>query len=175
MTAVLETARFRLQPISAHDAEHRALYVHLYTNPAVMAQIGSPLAVDAAARAFGRFCASVQGDQPGHRYWMIVDPAEGAIGLAGFHRQGDSAAIGAMLHQDWWRRGVTTEVFTRLLAHGWNEMGLTRVFGDSLVGHAQVVGALFHGLGFTVSPAGQATSGRCRWEKCRPQQPGTHR
>lgn len=166
MTAVLETARFQLQPIAVDGAGHRDLYVSLYTDPLVMGGVGPPLAADAAGRAFERLCALTQGSHPGHRYWIIVETrSAAAIGLAGFRRHGDEGEIGAMLAQAWWRRGVATEVFTRLLAHGWSVMGLRRVIGESLSAHAEAVGALFAGLGFVVAPDAASAHDRRRWEK----------
>lgn len=166
MTVVLETDRFQLQPLNVHDAGQRALYISLYTDPVVMGGIGPALAANAASRAFERLCALTQGNHPGHRYWIIVEMQSGAAtGLAGFRRYEDEGEIGAMLRPNWWRRGVATEVFTRLLSHGWSVMGLKRVIGESLVSQAEAVGGLFAGLGFVVAPDAASALDRCRWEK----------
>ena len=171
MKAVLETARFQLQPIDVQDAGHRAVYIHLYTDPEVMAQIGPPLTPAAAERGFNRLCELTAGDRPGHCYWVIVERASNlVIGFAGFRRHDERAEIGAMLRKEWWRQGVATEAFAGMLEHAWTSMGLAAVFGESLEGHMPIVGALFERLGFHKAPNHSSASVRPRWVMVRPHE-----
>lgn len=170
MTAVLETARFQLQPICVENLEHRALYITLYTDPLVMRYILPPLSIRAAGRAFERLCEYTAGDGPGHRYWIVVDTVSThAVGLAGFRRDGDEAELGVMLCKPWWRRGVATESLQLLLGHGFGAMALSLIFAQSLEAHAPVVGALFANLGFTATANGNGMACMSRWELTRAQ------
>lgn len=162
MKTLLETDRLQLIPIDVRSPAHRALYVDLHTDPAVMHQVSSPLSPQAAEVAFERFCASTRGEHPGHRYWIVVDTASAAaIGLVGFQKLGRGAEIGVMVLPGWWQRGVATEALTCLLEYGRRTLGLNAVSAQSLEGHAPVMGALFRRLGFRTVPG---PPGRRGWE-----------
>ena len=166
MTAVLETARFQLQPISLRNPDHRALYVFLHTDPTVMRYILPPLSHCRAEKAFERICRATVGVHPGHRYWIIVDRISAhACGIAGFRRDRDGAEIGVMLSGHWWRRSVATEVLSTLLEHGRGPMRLTCVFAEAQEANAGVMHRLFTRLGFEAAPGRASASGLVRWER----------
>ena len=162
----LETTRFRLRPLRDEDAADRALYGALYTSAAVMARIMPPLSADAAMRLYGRAIGWAQDDRPGHRFWMIdARDAAATIGVAGYLRDGAEAEIGVLLVEPWWNRGVSSETFVPLIAHGFERMGLARITAERPDDdHARVIDRLLGRFGFVRTPDRASAPGQCRWE-----------
>jgi RimJ/RimL family protein N-acetyltransferase len=166
--AVLETARLRLRPFVAAD---EALYCGLYTDAAVMREIGAPLAWDVAAQAFRRACEHNAKATPGHRFWAIdAKAADGAtpvhaIGLAALLRSGDRAELGVMLRHGWWNRGISSEAFVPLIDHAFIGMGLAQVYAQRPDGdHARIIDRLLGPFGFVRTPDRPPAPGVARWE-----------
>lgn len=167
--AELETPRLRLRPLNAGD---QALYCGLYTDAAVMREVGPPLAADAAARAFHAACRHNVRDRPGHRFWAIhmkaadaTNHAAGGIGMAALLRTGDAAELGVMLRHGWWNGGISSEAFVPLIDHAFLGMGLALVYAQRADNdHARIIDRLLDRFGFVRAPAGAPDPSLARWE-----------
>ncbi|KAB8193365.1 GNAT family N-acetyltransferase [Lysobacter maris] len=163
---VLETGRFRLRPLSRPDPADRALYCALYSSAAVMARIMPPLSPAAAERLYARAIDWARSDTPGHRFWIIDARDDDApIGVAGYLRNGAEAEIGVLLVEPWWNRGVSSETFVPLIAHGFERMGLSLICAERPDDdHARVIDRLLGRFGFVRAPERASAVGQCRWE-----------
>lgn len=161
--AVLETTRLRLRPMEARD---EAMFCHLYTDPDVMRRILPPLTAEAAVQSFARAVAHNAKDAPGHRFWAIDDKASGtAVGMAALLRTGDSAELGVMLRNGWWNRGISSEAFVPLIAHGFTGMGLALIYAQRPDDdHALLIDKLLDRFGFVRTPDKVSDKTLCRWE-----------
>ena len=129
--SVLETARLRMRLLREGGEGDAALYVHLYTDPAVMRHIAAPLAADAATQAFARACRHNHAARPGHRTWRVEDCATGAaLGIAALQRAGERAEVGVVLREAAWGRGLGREAIAAVLDHGFATLGLELVYGE---------------------------------------------
>lgn len=162
----LETERFHLALLEAGDPAHRDLFIHLYTCPDVMARILPPMADDAAEREFERACRANLAASPGHRFWCVrTHVPDAPVGMAALLRHGDEAEIGVMLSRSWWNRGVSSETFVVVIAHGFRVMGLGRITAERLDDdHALIIDRLLGRLGFSRTPERASAPGQCRWE-----------
>jgi RimJ/RimL family protein N-acetyltransferase len=166
--AVLETARLRLRPRAAGD---EALYRGLYTDAAVMREIGAPMSADAAARAFQSACRHNGRDAPGHRFWAIdatdarVATPGDSVGFAALLRSGVGAELGVMLRQGWWHGGISSEAFVPLIDHAFLGMGLALVYAQRADNdHARIIDRLLGRFGFTRAPERAPGPDVARWE-----------
>lgn len=166
--AVLETSRLRLRPMEARD---EAMFCHLYTDPDVMRRIVPPLSAEAAAQSFARARNHNAKDTPGHRFWAIdYTLADGAssdtvIGMAALLRTGDSAELGVMLRNGWWNRGISSEAFVPLIAHGFTGMNLSLIYAQRPDDdHALIIDRLLGRFGFVRTPDKVSDKTLCRWE-----------
>ena len=166
--AVLETSRLRLRPMETRD---EAMFRHLYTDPEVMRRILPPLSVEAAARNFARACNHNAKDTPGHRFWAIdytladSSASDAAIGMAALLRNGDSAELGVMLRNGWWNRGISSEAFVPLIAHGFTGMNLSLIYAQRPDDdHALLIDRLLARFGFVRTPDKISDKSLCRWE-----------
>jgi len=164
---MLETARLRLRLLHEEAGGDAALYVHLYTDAAVMQWIAPPLGIDAATAAFNRACRHNRAARPGHRTWR-VDGLDGRdIGIAALQRAGDAAEIGVVLREGAWGRGLAREALGAVLAHAFDGMGLAMVYGERPNdAQARLVDRMFAPLGLERVP-GRAPPGQARWELAR--------
>lgn len=120
--ADLSTPHLRLRLLGPDDA---ALYERLYTCPRVMAQIGPPLTLEAAARAFRATVAHNGADHPGHRTFAAFDRITGAaVGIGALIRTGDRAEIGLMLLPEACDGLRSREVMDVLVDFAFGPMGL---------------------------------------------------
>lgn len=98
-----------------HEAD-RALYVGLYTDPAVMRHIGPPWC---PARAEADFHAALAlpvralGEGMQRR---VVRVAGRGVGLLAVDQRAGVVELGLMLHPDWQGRGIGTRVFRAALS-----------------------------------------------------------
>lgn len=161
--AILETPRLLLRPMEARD---EAMFCHLYTDPDVMRRILPPLTAEAATQSFQRACKHNTSDKPGHRFWAIDDKAsDQAIGMAALLRAGDSAELGVMLRNGWWNRGISSEAFVPLIAHGFLGMGLSLIHAERPDDdHALIIDRLLDRFGFVRTPERATAPTQCRWE-----------
>ncbi|KQY54753.1 hypothetical protein ASD14_00745 [Lysobacter sp. Root494] len=173
---VLETPRLRLRLMEARD---EAMFCHLYTDPDVMRRILPPLSAEAAAQSFARACKHNAKEAPGHRFWAIdymlddsrmlddgkLDGSAAAIGMAALLRSGDSAELGVMLRNGWWNRGISSEAFVPLLAHGFTGMNLSLIYAQRPDDdHALLIDRLLDRFGFVRTPDKVSDRSLCRWE-----------
>jgi RimJ/RimL family protein N-acetyltransferase len=117
-----DTARLHLRRIDAGD---EALYCQLYTDPALMRHIASPMTMEAAKRSFVVACRQ-------HAWmkqrWILVDRSGTAptrIGLLGLIVDVDttdvaSAEIGVMLREGWQGRGFAAEAIMAMAARAFD-------------------------------------------------------
>lgn len=162
--SMLETARLRLRPLHEDADDDAALYVHLYTDAAVMRHIAAPLAAEVAAQAFARASRHNHAARPGHRTWRIDDRATGAdLGIAALQRAGDVAEIGVVLREAAWGRGLGREAIAAVLDQAFATPGLALVYGERPDdAQARLVDRMFAPLGLRrVTPP---AAGRARWE-----------
>lgn len=171
----LKTNRLVLRLFDIDAPGDEALFVHLYTDPAVMRRIAFSTSAEKAARAFQAACRHNRQAAPGHRYWRIdwrggegdsAGPSD--IGLAALRRHGDAAELGVMLREGGWNRGISSEAFTVVLAHAFGPMGLALVYAERPDDdHALIIDRLLGRFGFKRTPAQASGPDQCRWELSR--------
>lgn len=168
----MRSRRLSLRLLEAHGVADQALYVHLYTDPAVMRRIAIATSAELAMRAFHRVCRHNQREVPGHRTWRIdwhgddglMADSEG-VGIVALMRAGDAAELGVMLRDGWWNRGVSSEALPLVLAHAFGPMGLALVHAERPDDdHALVIDRLLARFTFRRVPERASAAGRCRWE-----------
>lgn len=133
--ATLRTARIRLVPLADEHLEHE---VELDADPEVMRYLGPArtraevesahrLRLAAAHRVpgLGFWAGFVDGDFVG---WWILEPPERADQgpVAG------QAELGYRLLRRYWRRGLASEGARELIRHGFEDLGLTRIFAETM-------------------------------------------
>ncbi|MEV4811641.1 GNAT family N-acetyltransferase [Micromonospora avicenniae] len=133
--ATLRTARIRLVPLADEHLEHE---VELDADPEVMRYLGPArtraevesahrLRLAAAQRVpgLGFWAGFVDGDFVG---WWILEPPERADQgpVAG------QAELGYRLLRRYWRRGLASEGARELIRHGFEDLGLTRIFAETM-------------------------------------------
>jgi RimJ/RimL family protein N-acetyltransferase len=134
--AVLETARLRLVPLAE---EHLEAEVELDSDPQVMRYLTGRASTRAEVAAKHRARLAVAARVPGLGFWAgfsaeefvgwwILEPPErpdqGPV--AG------QAELGYRLLRRHWRRGLATEGSRELLRHGFADLGLRRVFAETM-------------------------------------------
>lgn len=159
--ATLLTDRLHLRLLAEPDL---GLYRSLYTCPRVMAQIGAPLAPDAATRAFAAAVRHNGLDVPGHRTFAAFDRGGGsAIGIGALLRTGDRAEIGLMLLPSAWDGQRSRELIQALVDYGFGHMGLSALDAICRKGpNARFGRRMARLLGFLES--GTAPAGTTRWQ-----------
>lgn len=168
----MRSRRLSLRLLEVDGVGDQALYVHLYTDPAVMRRIAIATSPERAMRAFQSVCRHNQRDVPGHRAWRIdwhgddglTKDAEG-VGIVALMRAGGAAELGVMLRDGWWSRGVSSEAFTLVLAHAFGPMGLTLVHAERPDDdHALIIDRLLARFAFRRVPERASAADQCRWE-----------
>jgi RimJ/RimL family protein N-acetyltransferase len=135
--ATLQTGRIRLVPLSD---EHLEYEVELDSDPEVMRYLGSgqartraevealhPLRL-AEARArpgLGFWAGFVEGEFVG--WWCLGAPEREDQGPA----EGQ-AELGYRLRRRWWRQGLAREGSRELVRHGFDDLGLDRIFAETM-------------------------------------------
>ncbi len=133
--ALLWTRRLQLVPLADEHLEHE---VELDADPEVMRYLGSGrarsrdeveelhrhrLAVAAGAPGLGFWAGFVDEDFVG---WWILEPPERPDRGAG------QAELGYRLLRRHWRQGLAGEGARELIRHGFEDLGLTRVFAETM-------------------------------------------
>ncbi|MEU4677045.1 GNAT family N-acetyltransferase [Micromonospora sp. NPDC023737] len=133
--AALRTARIRLVPLADEHLEHE---VELDADPEVMRYLGPTrtraevesvhrLRLAAAQRVpgLGFWAGFVDGDFVG---WWLLEPPERADqgSVAG------QAELGYRLLRRYWRQGLASEGARELIRHGFEDLGLTRIFAETM-------------------------------------------
>lgn len=135
--AVLCAPRIRLVPLADEHLEHE---VELDSDPEVLRYLGNGRARDRDEVAdLHRHRLAVAGRVPGLGFWAgfvgeafvgwwILEPSErDDHGLV----EGE-AELGYRLLRSFWRRGLAGEAARELLRHGFQNLGLTRVFARTM-------------------------------------------
>lgn len=150
MMREMNTARLQLRPLSPND---EALYLRIYTDPALMRLIAEPL-TDAAARAC--FRRLVEGRAPRWRLWVMHETAArvdiGLVALVLAASPEVGADVGSMVLDGWQRRGYTVEALERLAMHAFDELRLPVLVGRHAGANPGSIGVL-RTLGFARVPA----------------------
>lgn len=140
-----DTLRLHLRPL---DADDEALYCALYTDPEVMAHIGSPLSREAARGGFAEACRRNGDPDRGDRRWVVLDRISGeALGLLAVLGEAPDAPeveLGVMLIPTAHGRGLARELNAAVVARafgpgGW---GLQRVWARYAPGHGAAAATL---------------------------------
>jgi RimJ/RimL family protein N-acetyltransferase len=134
--AVLRTARLQLVPLAE---EHLEAEVELDSDPEVMRYLTGRASTRAEVEAKHRARLAAAARVPGLGFWAGFD-AEEFVGwwiLEPPERpdQGPvagQAELGYRLLRRHWRRGLATEGARELLRHGFADLGLRRVFAETM-------------------------------------------
>lgn len=160
----LETARFRLRPLKAHDD---GLYIALYTNAEVMRHVGDALTLAAARNAFDKVLAFAQRTDGGYQAWVVVDRSTGEEwGLLALVAREGGSEIGALIWPQYHNAGVATEIIRRLMDFAFSEGGVDTVFTRHRTVNGGAEG-LMRKLDFRRIPAEGSKGGEVRWERTR--------
>ena len=139
--ATLQTDRIQLLPLSE---EHLEYEVELDADPEVMRYLGNGrprtreeveelhrrrLAVAEGAPGFGFWAGFVEGEFVG---WWILEPPERADQgpVAG------QAELGYRILRRHWRKGLASEGARELVRHGFEDLGLQRIFAETMAVNA---------------------------------------
>jgi len=134
--ATLRTARLSLVPLAEEHLDHE---VELDSDPAVMRYLGGTARTRAEVQRYHRkrlaaaelvpglgFWAGFEGEE--FVGWWILEPPERAD-------QGPvegQAELGYRLLRRCWRRGLASEGARELLRHGFIDLGLRRIFAETM-------------------------------------------
>jgi len=146
--ACFATARLHMRPLDGRDA---ALYCELYSTPALMRNIASPMTPEAASRSFAAACRQ---QWPHPQRWIATDQQSGAdVGLLGLIGQGEAPEIGVMLLGHAHGRGLGTEAMEGLAEWAFTQTPLQRISArQSVVDNPPVV-RMMRRLGYSPLPA----------------------
>lgn len=125
---ILETERFLLRKLEMTDAPSLFSYfskdeVTMYYDLDTFSS--EQQAVDLIQRLLQRYNEGKQ-----IRWAITLRDNEQVIGTCGFHsieQEHYKAEIGYELHPTYWNKGVMTEVISKVIEYGFNELGLNRV------------------------------------------------
>lgn len=148
MAMSLQTSRLHLRPLMEAD---QAFYCRLYTDPAVMARVGTPLSPEAAQGAFDRVLRQIAAKPPRAHYWMLWERGtQAVIGLMAlvFDRDDrNSAEVGVLLLPNAQGQGHATEAITALVDNAFAEPAISRLWTRHATGHVAMI-RLMRRLGF---------------------------
>ncbi|WP_066052112.1 GNAT family N-acetyltransferase [Robertmurraya korlensis] len=128
MFPTLETERLVLREISKEDAE--GIFA-CFSNVKVTRYYGQDTLENIEqAEAFVDFFANSFKENRGIRWGIELKGTQGLIGTIGFNAWSTKhkrAEIGYEIHPNHWRKGYTFEAISKVIEHGFNEFGLTRI------------------------------------------------
>ena len=137
--APLRTQRIRLLPLSDDHLEHE---VELDSDPEVMRHLGHgrartrteveqlhPHRLAEALGGLGFWVGFVEGDFVG---WWCLSAPERDYPRPVQHQ----AELGYRLQRRYWRRGLASEGSRELLRHGFEDLGLERIFAETMAVNA---------------------------------------
>ena len=163
MTPELQGPRLWLRPLAPVD---RAFWCAAYTDPALMRQVGPPLAPAAAERSFRAALAANAGAEPAMAYWVVhlrmADKDIGLLGLTGRCESGEGE-VGALILPPWQACGHAAEAITLLAQHAFGAPPLLRL-RTRHAGDNPGAAGLMRKLGFTRIAADDAIPLGHRWE-----------
>tara|TARA_R110001583_G_scaffold189694_1_gene353402 strand:- start:662 stop:1198 length:537 start_codon:yes stop_codon:yes gene_type:complete len=120
------TERLLIRPLSEQD---KALYISLYTDAKIMRNIGEPLSIPAAEKAFARVIKAMSQKQPKVITWAIITlDSHEIIGLQALNWQSpDIAEIGIMLLRHSNGRLLPEEAIGSIIEYGFNHLALQQI------------------------------------------------
>ncbi|GAA3086566.1 GNAT family N-acetyltransferase [Streptosporangium carneum] len=134
--ATLRTARIRLVPLSDEHLEHE---VELDSDPEVMRYLAGRARTREEVEPFHRRRLTAADRVPGLGYWAgSVDGRFVGWWILGPPQRPDQgpvegqAELGYRLLRRHWRQGLASEGARELLRHGFEDLGLTRVFAETM-------------------------------------------
>jgi RimJ/RimL family protein N-acetyltransferase len=139
--ATLQTKRIRLVPLSDEHLEHE---VELDSDPEVMRYLGDGRARSRSeVEALHPHRLAEAGGRPGLGFWagFVRDEFVGwwCLGAPERADQGPvqgQAELGYRLRRRWWRQGLASEGSRELLRHGFVDLGLDRIFAETMAVNA---------------------------------------
>jgi len=160
------TPRLHLRPIDEGD---EALYCRLYTDPALMRHIASPMTPNAATRSF-RLARKLQSQTQQH--WIVGERGGvGDIGLVGlFVDKSDAgiAEIGVMLLATGQGVGFGAEAMAGVIGRAFATMCLRLLWIRQHIDNTAVPG-MMRKLGFEPMPSSRVGPDECYWQQDRTQ------
>ena len=169
MIATLRSERLLIAPLIADDL---GFYVSLYTDPATMTWIGTPMSPAAAARSLA-VAVRCNAQVPLRRLtWTLTDTQHGMqVGLLALIRDAadlaaDAAEVGAIIPPPQQNHGYAAEAISALAAHAFAELGIRRLVTRHSAANLLAFG-LMRKLGFERLTDGDGPQ-PCRWQlECR--------
>ena len=133
--ATLRTARIQLVPLGDEHLEHE---VELDADPEVMRHLGQPRRRDEVEQAHQQRLAAAT-RVPGLGFWVgLVDGTFVGWWVLKPPKRADQgpidgqAELGYRLLRRSWRRGLASEGARELIRHGFQELGLDRIFAETM-------------------------------------------
>jgi RimJ/RimL family protein N-acetyltransferase len=143
--ATLRTARLTLEPLGDGHLEHE---VELDSDPEVMRHLTGRARTRAEVVALHRTRLAVARRAPGLGFWVGTTGSAGTAGAAGWEPVGwwllepptrpdhqpvaGQAELGYRLLRRHWRQGLAGEGARALLRHAFTDLGLDRVFAETM-------------------------------------------
>ena len=158
MTAARAPAAVHLRPLGADD---EAFYVAIYTDPALLAQVGPPLDDAAARRSFAAALREAARETPRRRLWVIAEGDPGVdVGLIGLLGDAREVEMGAVVRAACQGRGLARAAVVALAGIAFGELGVARVHARCTFENAAAIATLGKS-GFVRQPDDHA---EVRWE-----------
>jgi RimJ/RimL family protein N-acetyltransferase len=157
------TERLLIRPLAEQD---KALYLSLYCDAKIMRNIGEPLSVEAAEKAFVSTIRAMDKSEPKVLTWAIVDKKTNeAIGLQALNwvtpppykinlQTFEYAEIGFMLLRQSNGKRIPKEAAGALINYAFNHLKLQRI-NTFYSSKNLTIAKLAQKLGFTYNPAKQ--------------------
>ncbi len=125
----LETERLLLRPLTLADTDF--IFAH-FSDPLVTRHLldEPPLTDRAGAEEIIRFYLDPDGMSRYNRWGIHLKTENRLIGTCGYHQwshQNQRAEIGYDLSPAYWGQGMMSEALRRVLAYGYEQMGLNRI------------------------------------------------
>ena len=150
-SSCFSTARLRMRPLDRRD---ETLYCELYSTPALMRNIASPMTPEAASRSFA---SAYRQQSPRPQRWVASEKKSGEdVGLLGLIGQGEAPEIGVMLLGDAHGRGLGTEAMAGLADWAFTHTPLQRISACQSVPDNPPVVRMMLRLGYSPLPATSA-------------------
>ncbi|MFI9649381.1 GNAT family N-acetyltransferase [Streptomyces sp. NPDC052040] len=149
----LRSERLHLRRWRASDL---APWAAMNADPEVRKHLGEPLTREQSDASVARYREAF--DRQGYGWWAVEVRATGRfIGFAGLDRVDDDmpfagVEIGWRLARAAWGRGYATEAARAVLAHGFDDLGLTEILAVTTVANVRSQ-AVMRRLGMTRDPA----------------------
>jgi len=120
------TERLLIRPLAEQDKD---LYISLYTDAKIMRNIGEPLSIEAAEKAFSKTLIAMEKEKPQVMTWAITTlESNECIGLQALNWQSPEVAeIGIMLLRNSNGRLLPEEAIGSIIEYGFNHLALQQI------------------------------------------------